>query len=163
MKTNINKQNTNYHYFIMYLWLKALHLIALVAWFSALFYLPRLFVYHTEVDSNNQEDSIHYNRFCTMEYKLYNYIMTPAAVVTSVLGLWLLFTYSLNILKVSGWLHTKLSLVLLLWGYHLYCGRIVKKFQERTNKHSGYFYRVYNEIPTLFLISIVILAVVKPF
>lgn len=143
-----------------YLWLKAFHQIAMVAWFSGLFYLPRLFVYHTEVSPADQQS---YDRFCTMEYKLYNYITTPAAVVTTVFGLWLLFSYSIAMYKTAGWLHAKFALIVLLFVYHIYTGLIVKKFRNRENLKSNKYYRVYNEIPTVFLICIIILVVVKPF
>lgn len=143
-----------------YLWLKSFHLIALVAWFSGLFYLPRLFVYHCEID---KKDNINYQRFCTMEYKLYNYISTPAAIATTLIGLWLLYSYSFAVYKTAGWLHTKLTLVLLLWVYHLYCGKLIKTFANKQNAYSHKYYRVFNEIPTFFLLSIVILVVVKPF
>ncbi|MBP9722606.1 MAG: protoporphyrinogen oxidase HemJ [Gammaproteobacteria bacterium] len=150
------------------LWLKAFHIIALVAWFSGLFYLPRLFVYHCEISSdfNNNDNTENYNRFCTMERKLYYYITTPAAVITTSLGLVLLYNYlTLELLSFStaGWLHAKLSLVLFLWGYHSYCGVLVTKFKKRKNTFPSKFYRYFNEIPTFFLVSIVILTTVKPF
>lgn len=147
----------------MYLWLKALHIVALVAWFSGLFYLPRLFVYHTQIKNDNLNYQTSYYRFCTMEYRLYRYIMTPAAIMTTVLGLWLLHSYASAALKYSGWLHAKISLVFFLWMYHLHCGQLVKRFRAEQNRYSEKFYRIYNEIPTILLISIVILAVVKPF
>ncbi len=148
------------------LYLKAFHIISVVAWFSGLFYLPRLFVYHSELEPSSDPNFVHYNRFCTMEYKLYSYITTPAAVLTTLLGLVVLFNYlsmGLLTMKSAGWLHTKLLLVFMLWGYHLYCGSLVKKFQNRTNKFGSKFYRWFNEVPTVFLIGIVILTVVKPF
>ncbi len=144
----------------MFLWLKSFHIISLVAWFSGLFYLPRLFVYHCEINPDEVEN---YSRFCTMEKKLYNYIATPAAIATTFFGLWLLFSYSFATYKTSGWLHAKLSLILLLWIYHLHCGKLVRAFSNRLNARSGRFYRFFNEIPTIFLIAIVILVVVKPF
>jgi putative membrane protein len=142
------------------LWLKAFHLIAVVAWFSGLFYLPRLFVYHCEISN---KDLVSYTRFCTMECKLYNYIMTPAAIVTTLLGLYLLYSYAFITYKTAGWLHIKLSLVVLLWVYHIYCGVIMARFKSQQNTYSAKFYRYYNEIPTLFLIAIVSLTIVKPF
>lgn len=149
--------------FILYL--KAFHIIAIVAWFSGLFYLPRLFVYHTELQTStsNQE---HYERFCTMEYKLYHYITTPAAVLATALGLALLTSYlsmGLISMKSAGWLHAKIFMVIALWAYHLYCGTLLKKFKNRANSYSHKFYRLFNEIPTVFLTAIVILTVVKPF
>ena len=150
----------------MILYLKAFHIISLVAWFSGLFYLPRLFVYHSEIAPASDPNFVHYNRFCTMEYKLYKYITTPAAILTTILGLTLLYNYlvmDLISMKSAGWLHTKLLLVAGLWGYHLYCGSLVSKFKNKTNKYGSKFYRWFNEIPTLFLVGIVILTVVKPF
>tara|TARA_R110002124_G_scaffold278057_1_gene449773 strand:+ start:1878 stop:2267 length:390 start_codon:yes stop_codon:yes gene_type:complete len=129
----------------------------MVAWFAGLFYLPRLFVYHAN-SSNVATNDL----FKIMEKKLYKYIMTPAAILTTIFGLWLLIEYSWVIYKKQMWLHLKLSLVMLLWLYHIYCGILVKKFASGNNKHSSKFYRFFNEIPTLFLISIVMLVVLKP-
>ena len=145
------------------IWLKAFHIIAMVAWFSGLFYLPRLFVYHCGLSPHDTNESKHYQRFCTMEYKLYAYITTPAAIITTLLGLWLLYDYAFILYKKSGWLHTKIMLVIFLWVYHYYCGKLVKNFKNKQNMYSEKFYRIFNEIPTFFLVSIVILAVVKPF
>lgn len=141
------------------LWLKSFHIIAMVTWFAGLFYLPRLFVYHCEL---NNTDSPHYQRFCTMEYKLYNYITTPGAIITTILGLWLIYSYGYEYFKISKWLHTKILLVLLLWGYHIYLNTLLNKFKNFNNTYSHKFYRIINEIPTVFLISIVLLAVLKP-
>lgn len=137
--------------------IKALHIIALVAWFAGLFYLPRLFVYHAA-----SSDSISLNRFITMERRLYYSIMWPAAILTTVSGLWLLLYFEPFYLKMT-WMHLKLLAVLLLWGYHLSCGHYYKLFRdEKCLKKSKYF-RFFNEVPTIFLIVIVILVVVKPF
>lgn len=139
------------------LWIKAFHIISMVAWFAGIFYLPRLFVYHTETSPN----AIDYERFCTMEKKLYRAIMTPAAILTTLLGGWLLALHWQVYLK-AGWMHTKLLFVLLLWAYHLYCGHLVGMFKARKNVYSSRFYRIFNEVPVIFLVTIVILAVVKP-
>lgn len=140
------------------LWFKAFHIIALVAWFSGLFYLPRLFVYHSQVS-----DDISKKRFIIMERRLYYYITTPAAIITYIFGIALLWQYAWQIYKLSGWLHAKLFLVFLLTLYHIHCGFIVKNFMMKKNCYTTNFYRIYNEIPTFFLITIVILVVVKPF
>ena len=139
------------------LWVKSLHIIFMVAWFAGLFYLPRLFVYHAQTT-----DTTSLERFKVMERKLYRGIMTPAAVLTTLLGIWLMIHYYPWILK-QGWMHAKLLLVLLLWCYHLYCGHIRQVFARSQNTHSSKFYRWFNEIPTVILFATVILVVVKPF
>lgn len=140
------------------LWVQAFHIIFVVTWFAALFYLPRLFVYHAQID-----DEAGNARFKIMERKLYRGIMTPSALLTVVLGIWLLSFYDLDTLKSMGWLHAKLTLVVLLLIYHHICGRYLKKFANNTNQRSHVFYRWFNELPVLVLIAIIILAVVKPF
>lgn len=140
------------------LWVKAFHIISVVTWFAALFYLPRLFVYHAMCD-----DKIGSERFKVMERKLYRGIMTPSAVVTVILGVWLLSYYSLEQLATMHWLHAKLTLVLLLLGYHGYCGRLLRQFQHDVNSHTHVFYRWFNELPVFILLAVVILVVVKPF
>lgn len=139
------------------LWIKAFHIIAMVAWFGGLFYLPRLFVYHSEAT-----DIVGIERFKVMERKLYNYIMRPAMLLTVFFGLWLLMK-NWPIYKTAGWMHTKLLLVVILLGYHHVCGAYVKRFARDDNQHSSRFYRIFNEVPTVLLILIVILAVVRPF
>lgn len=140
------------------LWVKAFHLIFIVTWFSAMFYLPRLYVYHALC-----EDEAGNARFKIMERKLYRGIMTPSALLTLVFGIWLLSFYSLEQLAAMGWLHAKLTLVVLLFAYHGICGRMLKKFAADNNQRSHKFYRLFNELPVLLLIAVVILAVVKPF
>ena len=139
------------------LWVKAFHVVAMVCWFAGLFYLPRLFVYHAQSD-----DQAGRERFKIMERKLYRGITTPSMVATVALGLWLV-SYNPSVYLTQGWLHVKLSLVLILIGYHLYCGHLVKVFREDRNKHSHVFYRWFNEFPVLILVGTVILAMVKPF
>ncbi|KTC93254.1 protoporphyrinogen oxidase HemJ [Legionella cincinnatiensis] len=138
------------------LYIKAFHIITMVAWFSGLFYLPRLFVYHADT-----HDEISLNRFKIMERRLYYGITWPAALLTSILGLWLLSYNPAYYLK-EGWMHAKLGLVVVLWVYHLLCGHYRKAFAEDKNQKSTRFFRIYNEMPTLLLIGIVILVVVKP-
>lgn len=139
------------------LWMKAFHIIAIVAWFAGLFYLPRLFVYHADA-----RDSLSLERFKIMERRLYFGIMWPAALVSTLLGLGLL-DYNSSYYLAAGWMHAKLALVLLVWGYHLACGHYVKQFSLNKNKRHTRFFRFFNEVPTLLLIGIVILVVVKPF
>lgn len=140
------------------LWVKAFHIIFMVTWFAALFYLPRLFVYHAM-----SSDAISNERFKVMERKLYFGIMTPGAILTTIFGLWLLFDYGWALYAEMGWLNLKLMMVAVLIGYHIYCGRIVKAFKLDDNQHSHLFYRWFNELPVLLLVAIIILVVVKPF
>ncbi len=137
--------------------IKAFHIIAMVAWFAGLFYLPRLFVYHADIS-----DELGDARFKVMERRLYYGITWPAAFVTIALGLWLL-TYNSSYYLQAGWLHLKLGLVVLLIIYHLVCGHFVKRFAQGKNKRQANFYRVFNELPTVLLITIVLLVVLKPF
>lgn len=136
---------------------KAFHIIALVAWFAGLFYLPRLFVYHAD-----STDFISCERFKIMERRLYYDITWPAAVITTLLGLWLL-TYNPHYYLKAAWMHAKLVMVLCLWGYHLSCGHYLKSFALNKNVKTSGFYRFFNEVPSLLLIGIVVLVVVKPF
>lgn len=138
------------------LWLLAFHIIFMVSWFAGLFYLPRLFVYHAM-----SEDAISRNRFKIMERKLYYFIMTPAAILTAIFGLWLM-ALNLHIYWQQAWIHYKLMLVLLLYVYQVACGWLVQQFKHDCNPFSATFYRWFNEIPTLLLIAIVLLAVLKP-
>jgi putative membrane protein len=138
------------------LWIKAFHVIAMVAWFSGLFYLPRLFVYHALAT-----DSISLDRFKVMERRLYYGIMAPAAVITILLGLWLV-SFNTSGYFAARWFEIKLCFVAGVLVYHLYMGHLRKQFARDKNTHTALFYRIYNEIAVLFLIPIVILAVVKP-
>ncbi len=137
-----------------YLLLKALHLISMVAWFAGLFYLPRLFVYHTENPANAA-------MLIVMQRKLALYIMLPAAVATSVFGFMLLMRNPG--LMAMGWLHAKLLLVAALIGYHALLEAHRRHLAQGTSTRSSRYFRILNEAPTLLLITIVILAVVKPF
>ena len=138
------------------LWIKAFHIIMMVTWFAGLFYLPRLFVYHAM-----STDLISQDRFCLMERKLYYGIMTPGALFTLALG-GALLSENIQAYMHLGWMHFKLALVLLLVGYHIYLGILMKAFREGRNKHTHVFYRFLNEVPVAFLVGIVILVVVKP-
>ncbi|MCQ4322691.1 protoporphyrinogen oxidase HemJ [Stutzerimonas stutzeri] len=141
---------------MLYLWLKALHIVAIVCWFAGLFYLPRLFVYHAM-----SEDAISRERFQVMERKLYRGIMIPSMVATLAFGIGMI---ALNpALFSGGWLHAKLALVVLLIGYHHMCGAQLKRFARDENTRSHVFYRWFNEFPVVLLLAIVILVVIKPF
>ncbi len=138
------------------LWIKSFHIIAMVCWFAALFYLPRLFVYHAMSD-----DQISRDRFVIMERKLMRGIATPSMILTLILGAWLV--YLVPAYMRMGWMHAKLTLVVLLIGYHHLCGRYMRQLAAETSTHSHKFFRVFNEVPVLFLVGIVVLVVVKPF
>jgi putative membrane protein len=136
------------------LWLKAFHVIAVVTWFAGLFYLPRLFVYHADAT-----DSISIERFKVMERRLFA-LMTIGAVAS--LGLGLAMLAAAPAYLSMTWLRIKLALVLLVIAYHLYCYKLMREFAENRNTRSGKWYRAFNEVPSLLLIAIVLLAVVKP-
>ena len=137
------------------LWLKAFHVIAMVTWFAGLFYLPRLFVYHADA-----QDSIGAQRFRIMERRLFA-LMTIGAAATVVFGVAMLVAAPTYL--AMGWLHAKLMLVALLIVYHLYCYKFNRDFARNRNAHTAKWYRGFNEVPSLLLIGIVILAVVKPY
>lgn len=139
------------------LWVKAFHVIAVICWFAAMFYLPRLFVYHAMC-----EDTPGKERFKIMERKLYRGIMTPSMVLTVLLGIWTL-SYNTAYYMSSGWMHAKLTCVVLLLVYHFMCGHYLKAFRDDRNTKSHKFFRIFNELPVLLLIAIVVLVVVKPF
>jgi len=141
--------------FIM-LWIKAFHLIFMVTWFSGLFYLPRLYVYHAET-----KDAIGNARFKIMERKLYYGITTPGAVITILLGIWL-FSANWQTLLQMPWMQLKLGLVFLLVIYHLYLGKLLRDFKHDRNQHGHVFYRWLNEVPVIFLIGIIVLAITGP-
>ena len=139
------------------LWIKAWHVIFMVTWFAGLFYLPRLFVYHAMA-----KDPIGNERFKIMERKLFWGIATPGGVLTLVLGLWML---SLNWegYMAAGWMHAKLALVVLLVGYHIWCGKLMLDFKYERNHKSHVWFRWFNEAPVLVLVAVIILVTVKPF
>jgi len=138
------------------LWLKAFHVIAVIAWMAGMLYLPRLFVYHCEAEVGSKQSET----FKVMERRLLRAIINPAMIVTWVLGLWLAFDQGYF---RSGWLHAKLVLVLALSAMHGLFSRWVRDFAADRNAHSQKFYRLMNEVPTLLMIVIVILVIVKPF
>lgn len=138
------------------LWLKALHVSFMVAWFAGIFYLPRLFVNHAE--TNNKDIS---EQLKGMEKRLL-YFISPFALLTTGFGLVLIYQYGSAWFTAATWLHIKLTFVIFLVCYHLYCFKLVKDFQEDKNTKSGRFYRLFNEIPVIALFVIIILAYVKP-
>ena len=145
------------------LWVKSLHIIFMVTWFAGLFYLPRLFVYHAlalDPSSGTEVERAAAERFKVMERKLYYGIMTPGAIATIAFGLWLWLRWFAD---TGGWIHAKLGLVVVLIGYHVWCGKLVHDFQRDRNRHGHVWYRWFNEFPVLILAVVVILVVVKPF
>ena len=138
-------------------WLEAFHIMSVITWFAGIFYLPRLFVYHAMSD-----DQISKDRFVIMERKLFKGIMTPSAIATVLFGSWLIASAPDYYLR-QGWLHAKLTLVVLLIIYHISCWWFMVRFREDRNTHSHKFFRFYNEAPVLVMIAVVILVVVKPF
>jgi len=140
----------------LYLWLKAFHVVAVIAWMAGMLYLPRLFVYHCRAEPGSAQSET----FKVMEQRLLRIIINPAMVATWVLGVWLAFDGSWY---RSGWLQTKVVLVIAMSALHGMMSRWVKDFAADRNRRSEKFYRLINEVPTVLLIVIVILAVVKPF
>jgi len=140
----------------LYLWIKALHLIAVMSWMAALLYMPRLFIYHTDAAPGSEQSET----FKMMEQRLLKVIMNPAMMITWGLGLYLAWSvYGFQ----GGWLHVKLLLVVLLTGVHMMFSRAVRAFARDENTRSARYWRLMNEAPTLLMILIVIMAVVKPF
>ena len=139
------------------LWLKAFHIFFMVAWFAGIFYLPRLFVNH--VENNGSEIS---ETFKVMERRLL-YFVTPFAIFTLIFGIALIWVYGREWFKHSHWLHVKLLLVTFIYIYHGYCFKLLADFKHDRNTRSSRFYRIFNEVPVLILLAIIILAVVKPF
>lgn len=140
----------------LYLWVKAAHIVSIIAWMAALLYLPRLYVYHAEVDPKSELAET----FKVMERRLLRFIANPAMIAAWVFGLWLVFGY---VGWTAGWLHAKFAFVAALTVYHHYLASWRKAFAEDRNIRSPRFYRVANEVPTVLMIAIVVLAVVKPF
>ena len=141
----------------IYLLFKSLHLISVISWMAGLLYLPRIFVYHTE---NNSEEKIS-DIFKVMERKLYFYIMTPAMILSWLFGLLLIHSVGFQQLG-QLWIILKLILVVILTIYHFYLGSILSQFKLNNNKHSHKFYRLINEIPTILLILIIFVVIFKP-
>ena len=137
----------------MYLWIKALHIVFVASWFAGLFYLPRIYV-----NLAQERNAAVIERLIGMARRLYRFT-TMLAVPALLLGLWLWLGFGIR----GGWLHAKLALVILVIGYHHACGSLLKKFELGVNSRSHKWFRVFNEVPVLLLLAIVILVVVKPF
>lgn len=139
-----------------YPWAKAIHVMAVISWMAGMFYLPRLFVYHAEVGAGTPQSET----FKVMERRLLRAIINPAMIVTWIFGLWLAwhgFAFS------GGWLHAKIMLVLILSAVHGYLTTAQRRFEEDRNVHPPKHWRIVNEIPTVLMVLIVILVIVKPF
>jgi len=140
----------------MYVWIKALHVIAVISWMAGMLYLPRLFVYHCEADAGSRQSET----FKVMERRLLKAIINPAMVLTWLAGVYLAWAgHWLS----AGWFHGKLLLVLIMSGIHGLFSRWVKDFANDRNRRSQKFYRIINEVPTILMIGIVVLVIVKPF
>jgi putative membrane protein len=140
----------------VYLWIKALHIIAVISWMAGLFYLPRLFIYHTDAPVGSEQSET----FKVMEHRLLKVIMNPAMMISWMLGLYLAWqAYGFS----GGWLHAKIGAVVLLTATHVYFSRSVRCFARDENTKSARHWRLMNEVPTLLMMAIVILVVVKPF
>jgi len=142
----------------LYLWIKALHIVSVIAWMAGLLYLPRLFVYHSEAAPGSEVSET----FKVMELRLYRFIMGPAMVAVYVFGILLIFAGPLD-LASDGWFHVKVLLIVAMTVLHHLFGRYRQDFAADRNQRPVRFYRLMNEAPTLVMIAIVILAVVKPF
>jgi len=147
---------------MLLLLLKALHIIGFTAWFAGLFYLVRMFVYHTEAyDKPQPEQDILRQQLHIMETKVYKIICNPAMILTYVCGTMMIVDYGMDWFKVNGWLHVKLMLIFFLTGYHHYCKSLIRKLETARTGFSSFQFRLFNELPSLFLIAIVLLAVFK--
>ncbi|MDX2082550.1 MAG: protoporphyrinogen oxidase HemJ [Rickettsiales bacterium] len=135
--------------------IKILHIVAVISWMAGLLYLPRIFVYHTQVAVNSESDKI----FQIMERRLLKFIMLPAMLLVFIFGFYLASEIGFEFV----WLHIKITLVLLLAGFHGFLSRCQKNFAAGKNKYSQKFYRIINEVPTLIMIAIVALVILKPF
>ncbi len=155
MRLNTSVPPAN-HSGITMLWVKAFHIIFMVTWFAGLFYLPRLFVYHASSDDDTSKQ-----RFIIMERKLFWGIMTPGAIITIILGFWLIAYLGSTSFSLL-WLQLKLALVGVLVIYHIWCGKLVTDFKHDRNRHSHVWYRWFNEFPVLLLIAIVLLVEIQP-
>lgn len=142
-----------------YQWLKVIHILSFVSWMAMLFYIPRLFVYHAEHLDNTGFGEV----VKVQESKLYYFIGWPSMIATLVSGVWLIVLLGGGeFMKTAGWLHIKLTFVVLLVLYHLICGCYMKQLAKHQCKRSGRFFRIFNEIPTLLLIVIVYLVIFQP-
>jgi putative membrane protein len=140
----------------LYLWIKAVHVIAVIAWMSGLLYLPRLFVYHCDVPGGSEQSEL----FKVMEKRLLTVIINPAMMIAWILGLWLGWKgFGFN----AGWLYVKFAAVVMLSAFHGYLSRSVRDFAADRNNKTARHWRMMNEVPTVLMLVIVIMVIVKPF
>jgi putative membrane protein len=140
----------------LYLWLKSLHIFMVIAWMAGMLYLPRLFVYHADAAVGSKESET----FKVMERRLLRGIMNPAMIVVWVVGLWMAVSGGW---MVAGWMHAKLALVLVMSAVHGLYSKWHKDFEADRNTRSASYYRIWNEVPAVILIAIIVLVVIKPF
>jgi protoporphyrinogen IX oxidase len=140
----------------LFLWIKSLHVISIIAWMAGMLYLPRLFVYHVDAEVG----SVQSETFKVMERRLLKAIINPSMTLAWIFGLWM--AYELQAWQ-DGWFHAKFALVLIMSGFHGYLSRCVKTFAKDENTRSAKFYKILNEVPTVLMIGIVILVIGKPF
>ena len=143
-----------------YAWLKALHIIAVITWMAGIFYLPRLYVYHAERATAGSDLS---ETFKVMEVKLLRLIMNPSMIVVWIVGLLMIWAQGLSWLAASPWMHVKIVLIIAMTWFHMWLAGRRKVFERDENDRRGRHYRLMNEVPTLLMLGIVVLAVVKPF
>lgn len=143
----------------IYLLAKTLHIIAFISWMAGMFYLPRLYVYHADAPKGGELSET----LKVMERKLLRYIMNPAMIATWLIGIWLVIITGYGGPGTGGWIHAKIVLVLLMSGAHGAMAGMRKKFERDENTKTAKFFRIFNEVPTVLLIGIVVLAVFKPF
>ena len=143
----------------MYLFIKAIHIIAIISWMAGLLYMPRLFIYHCSSAKGSDQSET----FKIMEYKLMRIIMNPAMILSWLLGLYLAFGVPVVDMKTDIWFHVKLLLVIALTVVHMMMAGFRKKFEQDVNEKSEKYFRVFNEVPTVLMILIVLLVVIKPF
>jgi putative membrane protein len=143
----------------LYLTVIALHLICIISWMAGMLYLPRLYVYHTQCAPGSESSEM----LKVMERRLLRFIINPAMIFTWIFGLWLIHIDGLAYIKTAGWFHAKFALLIIMMVCHACFARWRRAFAEDRNVHTAKFYRIMNEVPTLLMIVIVLLAVIKPF
>jgi len=144
------------------LFFKALHVFGFVSWFAGLFYLVRIFVYHSEAMEKPEPDrSILIKEFNAMQWRVYKIICTPGMIITWICGLAMLYIHGIEWLKVNSWMHVKLSILFLMLIYHFHAKTVIVKLEKGGNHFSSFQFRLWNELPTLFLLSIALLAVYR--
>ena len=144
---------------LLYLWIKALHIVAVISWMAGLLYLPRLFVYHSSTEAGSTASET----FKVMERRLMGAIMTPAMLASWILGLVLIAGLGVEAFRGSYWLLVKISLVVILSGLHLVLAWHLRTFATDRNRHSARYFRILNEVPTVLMIAIVVMVIVRPF